>query len=223
MSNLSLLKACFMLYASCFMLVSCASSQVSQLQDQNRKLDVEINRLRDNLDKLGRARAEDLRKLEASRSSATPPEGYPPPDALGSSFTPPPYVGFTERPPVGWGDAGNEGRSVKLSNDWNPYRRYYLRIFLDNEEVGFTDGVAAWQSVIQTPNGPKSISLLRPNGQGMLRVGHGEHHILVEQYSCDDYDCEFSGEVCEWRVNFDRIRGPWHFFGGDCHKTSPAN
>jgi hypothetical protein len=136
----------------------------------------------------------------------------------------PPYVGYTEMPPANWGEVGNQGRSVRFTNDWNPYNRYYLRIFLDGEELVFTDGVGVFQTMILTARGMKPASLLRPYGQSMHMVDVGEHHLLVERYVGPE-PAQYK-DTCEWRIDFDGnlgTFGEWHFWGGVCSKSAPSS
>lgn len=125
---------------------------------------------------------------------------------------------------TGWGEAGNEGRSVRFVNDWNPYNRYYLRIFIDGEEAVLTDGLGIFETFARTKNGPRPVSLLEPNGQGLSIVNEGEHRLVVERYlGPAPYQYK---DTCVWNQDFDGnlgLNGEYHFWVGACRKIGQAS
>lgn len=125
---------------------------------------------------------------------------------------------------TGWGEVGNKGRSVRFVNDWNPYNRYYLRIFIDGEEAVLTDGLGVFETVARTRYGPRPVSLLGPNGQGLAIVDEGEHAMVVERYlGPAPYQYK---DTCVWNQDFDGNLGlnqEYHFWIGECRKIGQAS
>jgi hypothetical protein len=200
-----------------FLIFGCAAN--STLREENIKLRQRLHREEAELGYLRR-----LQELESALKKPSDFRGSQ--GAPVNLLTPPADVGFVSRPPVGWGEQGNRGRSVELKNTSRPDSEYWLRVWIDNQEVIFTPGQGVYISLIQTSNGPKPVSLLRPNGHSYHLVDVGQHDLLWERYLGYGANLQYV-ETCEIHgVDFDKNtypRGVFRFGSGKCSRRAPSD
>lgn len=165
-----------------------------------------------------------MRELQSALQTPRSESRYE--DAPRGVLTPPPDVGFLGRPPFGWGERGNQGRSVELKNTEFPENKYWLRVWIDNQEVVLTPGNGVYAALVQTLAGPKMVSLFPPGGHTYHLVNVGKHDIIWERYLGYGEDFQYV-ETCEIHgVDFDKNtfpRGVFRFGGALCSRRSPSD